>query len=46
VPVDYDNSAAFNGEIADESYEVRCDVLHSNVMALALDDPLDRMGQS
>jgi hypothetical protein len=44
VPVDYYGSAAFNGQVSDEDYEVRCDVLHSNAMAYALDDPLDPVG--
>jgi len=44
VPSDYYNSAAFNGQVSDEDYEVRCDVLHSNAMAYALDDPLDPVG--
>jgi len=44
VPADYYGSAAFNGQVSDEDYEVRCDVLHSNSMAFALDDPLDPVG--
>jgi hypothetical protein len=44
VPSYYDNSAAFNGEVADDDYQVRCDQLHSNAMAYALDDPLDPDG--
>ncbi len=44
VPSYYDNSAAFNGEVADDDYQVRCDQLHSNAMAYALDDPLDPVG--
>jgi hypothetical protein len=44
VPADYYSSAAFNGQVSDEDYEVRCDVLHSNAMAYALDDPLDPVG--
>jgi hypothetical protein len=44
VPSDYYNSAAFNGQVSDEDNEVRCDVLHSNGMAYALDDPLDPVG--
>jgi hypothetical protein len=44
VPSAYDNSAAFNGEVADDDYQVRCDQLHSNAMAYALDDPLDPDG--
>jgi len=44
VPVDYYGSAAFNGQVSDGDYEVRCDVLHSNAMAYALDDPLDPVG--
>ena len=44
VPADYYNSAAFNGQVSDDDYEVRCDVLHSNSMAYALDDPLDPVG--
>lgn len=44
VPADYYGSAAFNGQVSDEDYEVRCDVLHSNAMAYALDDPLDPVG--
>jgi uncharacterized protein YjbI with pentapeptide repeats len=44
VPVDYYGSAAFNGQVSDEDYEVRCDVLHSNSVAFALDDPLDPVG--
>ncbi len=44
VPVDYYGSAAFNGQVSDEDYEVRCDVVHSNAMAYALDDPLDPVG--
>jgi len=44
VPSYYDNSAAFNGEVADDDYQLRCDQLHSNSMAYALDDPLDPDG--
>jgi hypothetical protein len=44
VPADYYSSAAFNGQVSDEDFEVRCDVLHSNAMAYALDDPLDPVG--
>jgi hypothetical protein len=44
VPSDYYNSAAFNGEVADDDNEVRCDVLKSNSMAYSLDDPLDPVG--
>jgi hypothetical protein len=44
VPYYYDNSAAFNGQVADDDNEVRCDVLKSNSMAYSLDDPLDPDG--
>jgi hypothetical protein len=44
VPADYYGSAAFNGQVSDGDYEVRCDVIHSNAMAYALDDPLDPVG--
>jgi uncharacterized protein YjbI with pentapeptide repeats len=44
VPSTYDNSAAFNGEVADADFEVRCDILKSNAMAYALDDPIDPVG--